>query len=618
MESVKDKRVVNGAAWFFLGLSMFATLIGVITNFVTYSTHMKMGIYLNSSLYIVEAILDILILVAGFFTFKKNRYALIALAALFFIRMFATIPWGGDVSRAYMLGGKTVYLLRDFGLFAIAMCFRKNGISGWRAFFASDEWIEEHYKEKPGAMEKLYGQAEQNKEETTTITPPIPEKPSAVVMEQENGASEKAPIAVAQDVDYVSVTAKEPKMSERKKINWKIISGIVVLLAVAVLLIIIGTKSYPPHIVKFGDKFKYFFSISNNSLAEEMFNQYKQTRDAGFDDTAKEYLETAFIVRPNNHATLDSLANTYFKLGVNNGKRDSLCLQRTISLCEKIIQQDNKDEDALSLMTRAQYISGDREGAYKTAESLLLVNPNQGMAINTMCIKAYSSSDWAALKKWGERGYSLGDKTSYQAAIAYYYSKGLYETGDQYKAQKIYEEAIRLNGKHSLRETFTKIGGTPCVIKSFKVQNVTYDNRVINAAGSTFYDDKTQFFAPLVTIEPLRTGYFDFKIKLYHNGTLSKGEGSTNDYSYIHNVLIMSDKNPDGMVYLDSKDFHIKSEKETLNQQLGYWGSDSPGAWGDGVYRYEVWWEDEKLYTYSFNVYSAYMRDIGFGNRFDN
>ena len=104
MESVKDKRVVNGAAWFFLGLSMFATLIGVITNFVTYSTHMKMGIYLNSSLYIVEAILDILILVAGFFTFKKNRYALIALAALFIIRMFATIPWGGDVSRAYMLG----------------------------------------------------------------------------------------------------------------------------------------------------------------------------------------------------------------------------------------------------------------------------------------------------------------------------------------------------------------------------------------------------------------------------------------------------------------------------------------------------------------------------------
>lgn len=268
MESIKDKRVVNGAAWIFLGLSMFATLIGVITNFLNYNTYTKMGIYQNSSIFIIEAILDILILVAGFFTFKKNRYGLIALTALFIIRMFATVPWGGDVSHAYMLGGKTVYLLRDFGLFAIAMCFCKNGISGWRAFFASDEWIEAHYMDKTAASEKLNstpkGVTEFEPKQVSVLT--------ATSSTDNEKVEEVIPEPPALEIEKPISSA--PKKHQLKTINfkwWYVIIGIAAIIAVFFLYLLV--KPYPDYLESFSEKWNYTFNKPNNGVANRLFDE---------------------------------------------------------------------------------------------------------------------------------------------------------------------------------------------------------------------------------------------------------------------------------------------------------------------------------------------------------
>lgn len=139
----KTKRDFNGVAKFLLGLSMFATTMTIINSFLQIS-NMKMFGYVASDTLAIEIVLDFLILGAAVLTFLKKPAGLIALTALFIIRMFATIPWDGDTSAAYMLGGKMVYFIRDFGLFAIAMCFKKNGISGWRSMLASEEYVVEH------------------------------------------------------------------------------------------------------------------------------------------------------------------------------------------------------------------------------------------------------------------------------------------------------------------------------------------------------------------------------------------------------------------------------------------------------------------------------------------
>ena len=219
--------------------------------------------------------------------------------------------------------------------------------------------------------------------------------------------------------------------------------------------------------------------------------------------------------------------------------------------------------------------------------------------------------------KWGKKGYDLDSATDkYQAEITYFYAMGLYKNGNVDDAKEIYKKAIRLDGKHSLRNKFTIIGGTPCIIKSLLVQNSRYDNSIINKAGTTLYDDKTEFLEPVIELIPLRTGHFDFKVKLYENGTLKTMDDSSEDYTYIHNVLLISEKDWDGSWYFDSskEDYPLIQEKDTVHQVFPGVGKDKPGYWRNGGYRIEIWWEDEKLATYSFNIYNGWGHTYGYGN----
>ncbi len=195
--SAEGKRDYNLAAKVFLGLAILSFVLGCVSNLINYSTYYKLGLGSSQSHMVIEAIFDVLLVVAAVFVFKRNKYALIAFLALAIIRMFATIPQGTDVSTAYYLGGKSVVLLRDVGLFCLAMFFRNNGITGWQSFFADDSFIESHFQT---AEEQTI--VEEPNNETTTL-------PSAAIEENEKKIIEKEVV----EIDVVAEREPEPIVS---------------------------------------------------------------------------------------------------------------------------------------------------------------------------------------------------------------------------------------------------------------------------------------------------------------------------------------------------------------------------------------------------------------------
>ena len=136
-------RDFNGAAKFFLGLSMVGVALTIVSSSISIGNYKYFG--WDTSILVKEIVIDLLILGAGVLTFLKKRAGLIGLVVLFIIRVFATIPQGGNVSMAGHLGANSALFFRDFGPFAIAMFFRKNGISGWDAMLSTDN----HSANKP-------------------------------------------------------------------------------------------------------------------------------------------------------------------------------------------------------------------------------------------------------------------------------------------------------------------------------------------------------------------------------------------------------------------------------------------------------------------------------------
>ncbi len=146
-------RDFNAVAHIFLGLTMFATAVTIIGNFFEISNNNFFeeyyGLSNNNDVIVTEIVFDFMILIFAVLTFIKKRYGLIIFTLLLIIRVFATANtvyvYGYDMS-AYVLGQKTAIFIRDFCPFAIAMCFRKNGISGWKSMLASEKYVKEHTK----------------------------------------------------------------------------------------------------------------------------------------------------------------------------------------------------------------------------------------------------------------------------------------------------------------------------------------------------------------------------------------------------------------------------------------------------------------------------------------
>lgn len=108
-----------------------------IANIVRAASELKVSSYLGTSIsfLIAEIIVDAILIIAAAFSFKPRKYALISIITLLAIKTFAIFPNGAIQGTGYAIGANLAYLIRDFAPFAIALCFKKDGISGWRTFF---------------------------------------------------------------------------------------------------------------------------------------------------------------------------------------------------------------------------------------------------------------------------------------------------------------------------------------------------------------------------------------------------------------------------------------------------------------------------------------------------
>lgn len=133
------KRSYNLAAKIFLAYLIVKQVTNIISNY----SNLKICDYLGTEAdnYIAVMIADIAIIIAACFSFKPRKYALISLIAILLIKSFAIFPSSNVSSYAsgYMFGRNLANLFVDFAPFAIALCFKKDGVSGWRAFFANRE-----------------------------------------------------------------------------------------------------------------------------------------------------------------------------------------------------------------------------------------------------------------------------------------------------------------------------------------------------------------------------------------------------------------------------------------------------------------------------------------------
>lgn len=298
----KINRDFNGVAKFLLGLSMFATTMTIINSFLQISNMKTFG-YVASDTLAIEIVLDFLILGAGVLTFLKKPAGLIALTALFIIRMFATIPWDGDTSAAYMLGGKMVYFIRDFGLFAIAMCFKKNGISGWKSMLASEEYVARHtiVSSNDGGDSVSTDNADEDSFDSdeakfSSAFLPASESTSASGRAlEENKESETIRENVVESRITIPVNeGKNPTSEERKKTikdrifslnvfkRTAIFSIITLFLLFSILAIVVAVKPYPDYVSSFSDKWKYTFNLPNDQLAMRLMNEIHGRDTTGY------------------------------------------------------------------------------------------------------------------------------------------------------------------------------------------------------------------------------------------------------------------------------------------------------------------------------------------------
>ena len=277
-------RDFNIAAKIILGLSMYMIFREIISCFSAVTTYKLLGVD-NYESVIILIIINILILIAGGLTFMKKKYGLIALTILFLVRIF-NFNWSSEISIWNQFAGTLAHFTRDFGIFAIAMCFCKNGVSGWRSMLSTKGSIIEQDTPKETDNAKLHEQEVKDSTiiEEETINNTIKEDEDIFINSQEEQInSEKRPIydhvledETKHNKDLSSVFIRLTQLSNGLKGGIYCIIGIIaILIMIAVFL---NFKSYPNYISSFGDKVRFSFNLSNNQLGKTLFDRVSSSR----------------------------------------------------------------------------------------------------------------------------------------------------------------------------------------------------------------------------------------------------------------------------------------------------------------------------------------------------
>ena len=134
----ENPRDFNGAAKLFLVLAGFRLLMACIKNLQLIRINSTIGY--STEMYSAQLVFSVLAIAGIVFTMMRKRWGLVALLVVAVLEVFAMIP-SGSLSYSYLLGGQVAEFLVNYGLFLIAMCFKKDGLSGWVSMLASEEYV---------------------------------------------------------------------------------------------------------------------------------------------------------------------------------------------------------------------------------------------------------------------------------------------------------------------------------------------------------------------------------------------------------------------------------------------------------------------------------------------
>lgn len=601
-----QERDFNLVAKILLGLSMITTGMAIFNSMLKFGFIEYANVTVASL--IIEIVLDVLILIAGFAVFLKHRWGLIALAALFAIRMFATIPLDSTM-YSYQLGGNMVHFFRDFGLFAIAMCFKKNGVSGWRLMLASE------IQDANSTTEDSIGESvvEQNCIENTPDD--MGETPNSIQEEEvltqnttkddeADTIEEQSPIITIPAVDNkeeIGTVETKKANSPRRRIK-RSMAALIVLSLMFVgggigLVIYVNSQEYPKGIEGFSNKFKYCFSIPNNKLAKTYFEKYRKASNAGLDDLSIEFLAAAWDVKPDEFEVIDRIGSAYLYLAYECTDKSSreMYYQKAERIYLSTLNMATANRKSMQELAKIYVDTEQFDKAKRMAETILFEESNDDLAIDVMCRIAYYKGDWDALVKWGKKGYDLSSDKIYRSDCVYLYAKGLYETGLQSEAMRYYVEAETEAPNNWFHKVFQEIGGIPCTFISAKIQNKRNNGEVINNAGESIKATNACYLSPVLNIKTNRTGTFRFYVRL-----LKGNKVYADSYDRMWDIYELKWN----YIYGQYDTIEFRGEDRSLIT-LGErsFGNDMPGFFEKGTYRFEIYWEGEILYTKDFNVY---------------
>ncbi|WP_028907019.1 tetratricopeptide repeat protein [Xylanibacter ruminicola] len=272
-------RDFNLAAKIILAISLIIILREITSCITAYSSYALFGGD-NCWLIIVMIIINCLILVSGILTFARKSYGLIFLTFLYIIRLFV-FNWGTDVSISEQFIRNLIFFIRDFGIFAIAMCFKKNGVSGWYSMLSSKHTLKtQEFKEVENTEEDIVSSTKATSnlvaESSATIEAPFVDDLKKNNKNENLEPGDNSGAECNTESKKISLCNNLQNLSKKKKVVFSCM--LAALLGIAFFVIFVNFNSYPNYVTSFNDKWKYTLNLPNNELGRRLFCEAYSSR----------------------------------------------------------------------------------------------------------------------------------------------------------------------------------------------------------------------------------------------------------------------------------------------------------------------------------------------------
>jgi tetratricopeptide (TPR) repeat protein len=247
---------------------------------------------------------------------------------------------------------------------------------------------------------------------------------------------------------------------------------------------------------------------------------------------------------------------------------------------ELSLKHKKNNPGILGYYSLSQYENSESDKAKEAAEKALSIEPKNVIALQVMAQIEADDYNWGEAKKWAKKAIDYGCEN---AEPYYVYAQSLYKLEEKEAARTYYNKAYNLNGYSPLAQKYSQCGGCPFEIVSMSIAFTSHDGKIITDYGQKLYSSKSQYITTKAKLNVLRDESCTIQCKLYCRGLLSTGDNS-----------------PSGCTY-ESELYFFKTG--IVEREIGGWGNDTSGNWPAGNYRFEIWYNGEKVGEETFRLY---------------